>query len=156
MNESGQRLLDRIQADLLDATRRQDVIARETLRLLRSAIRYAEVERGRPLEEAEVYEVIARQIRQRRESIAEFEKGGRLDLAAKERSELEILGRYLPAQLSREEVAELARQVMAEVGASGPRDMGKVMARLMPRVRGRADGRLVSEVVQELLAREAH
>ncbi len=156
MNESGQRLLDRIQADLLDATRRQDVIARETLRLLRSAIRYAEVERGRPLEEAEVYEVIARQIRQRRESIAEFEKGGRLDLAAKERSELEILGRYLPAQLSREEVAELARQVMAEVGASGPRDMGKVMARLMPRVRGRAEGRLVSEVVQELLAREAH
>ncbi len=155
MSESGQRLLDRIQADLLDATRRQDVITRETLRLLRSAIRYAEVERGRPLEEAEVYEVIARQIRQRRESIAEFEKGGRSDLAAKERSELEILERYLPAQLSRDEVAELARQVIAEVGASGPRDVGKVMARLMPRVRGRAEGRLVSEVVQELLAGEA-
>lgn len=155
MSESGQRLLDRIQADLLDATRRQDVVARETLRLLRSAIRYAEVERGRPLEEAEVYEVIARQIRQRRESIAEFEKGGRSDLAAKERSELEILERYLPAQLSRDEVAELARQVIAEVEASGPRDVGKVMARLMPRVRGRAEGRLVSEVVQELLAGEA-
>ncbi len=154
MTEGGQQLQDRIQADLLEATRRQDVIARETLRMLRSAIRYAEVERGRRLEEAEIYEVIARQIRQRRESIAEFEKGGRPDLAAKERSELEVLERYLPAQLSREEVAELARQVIAEVGASGPRDIGKVMARLMPRVKGRAEGRLVSAVVQELLAGE--
>ncbi len=154
MTEGGQQLQDRIQADLLEATRRRDAIARETLRMLRSAIRYAEVERGRRLEEAEVYEVIARQIRQRRESIAEFEKGGRPDLAAKERSELEILERYLPAQLSREEVAELARQVIAEVGAAGPRDIGKVMARLMPRVRGRAEGRLVSAVVQELLAGE--
>jgi len=154
MSEGGQKLKDRIQADLLEATRRQDVITRETLRMLRSAIRYAEVERGHQLDEAEIYEVIARQIRQRRESIAEFEKGGREDLAARERSELEVLERYLPAQLTREEIVELARQVIEEVGASGPRDVGKVMGRLMPRVRGRADGRLVNAVVQELLAGE--
>jgi uncharacterized protein YqeY len=152
MSESGQKLKDRIQADLLEATRRQDVVTRETLRMLRSAIRYAEVERGHQLDEAEIYEVIARQIRQRRESIAEFEKGGREDLAARERSELEVLERYLPAQLTREEIVELARQVIEEVGASGPRDAGKVMGRLMPRVKGRADGRLVNAVVQELLA----
>lgn len=151
MTEDGQRLQERIHADLLEATRRGDVVTRETLRLLRSAIRYAEVERGRQLDEAEIYEVITRQIRQRRESIAEFEKGGRPDLAAKERSELEVLERYLPAQLTREEIVELARQVIAEVGAGGPRDVGKVMGRLMPRLRGRADGRLVSAVVQELL-----
>jgi uncharacterized protein YqeY len=155
MSEGGQKLKDRIQADLLEATRRQDVITRETLRMLRSAIRYAEVERGHQLDEAEIYEVIARQIRQRRESIAEFEKGGREDLAARERSELEVLERYLPAQLTREEIVELARQVIEEVGASGPRDVGKVMGRLMPRVRGRADGRLVNAVVQELLAGES-
>jgi len=152
MSEGGQKLKDRIQADLLEATRRQDVVTRETLRMLRSAIRYAEVERGHQLDEAEIYEVIARQIRQRRESIAEFEKGGREDLAARERSELEVLERYLPAQLTREEIVELARQVIEEVGASGPRDVGKVMGRLMPRVKGRADGRLVNAVVQELLA----
>lgn len=155
MSEGGQKLKDRIQADLLEATRRQDVITRETLRMLRSAIRYAEVERGHQLDEAEIYEVIARQIRQRRESIAEFEKGGREDLAARERSELEVLERYLPAQLTREEIVKLARQVIEEVGASGPRDVGKVMGRLMPRVRGRADGRLVNAVVQELLAGES-
>ena len=152
MSESGQKLKDRIQADLLEATRRQDVVTRETLRMLRSAIRYAEVERGHQLDEAEIYEVIARQIRQRRESIAEFEKGGREDLAARERSELEVLERYLPAQLTREEIVELARQVIEEVGASGPRDVGVVIGRLMPRVKGRADGRLVNAVVQELLA----
>ncbi len=156
MSEGGQKLKERIQADLLEATRRQDVVTRETLRMLRSAIRYAEVERGHQLDEAEIYEVIARQIRQRRESIAEFEKGGREDLVAKERSELEVLERYLPAQLTREEIVELARQVIEEVGASGPRDIGKVMGRLMPRVRGRADGRLVNAVVQELLAGESH
>ncbi len=154
MTEGGRKLQERIHADLLEATRRGDAVTRETLRLLRSAIRYAEVERGRPLDEAEIHEVIARQIRQRRESIAEFEKGGRADLAAKERAELEVLERYLPAQLSREEIAELARQVIEEVGARGPRDVGKVMGRLMPRLRGRADGRLVNAVVQELLGGE--
>lgn len=123
------------------------------LRLLRSAIHYAEVERGGPLDDEAVLGVIAKQVKQRRESIEEFGKGQRPDLVEKEEAELAILQEYLPPQASQEEVQAVALQVISEVGARGRQDMGKVMPQVLSRLRGKADGRLVSQVVQELLSR---
>ncbi len=131
--------------------RRGDQVKVSTIRFLRSALGYEEIARGRPLDDAAVLEVIARQVKQHRESIEQFRQGGREDLASKEEAELRVLLSYMPQQLSREELVELAKKVMAEVGARGPADKGKVMGRLMPQVRGKAEGSLVNQVVTELL-----
>jgi uncharacterized protein YqeY len=126
------------------------------LRAVKTAIRREEVagEEARALTEEEILTTIVQQAKQRRESIAEFARGGRQDLVAQEQAELAVLEAYLPRQLTREEVAERARRVIAEVGATGPRQMGLVMRPLMEELRGLADGKLVNQVVQELL-REA-
>ncbi len=144
-------LEQRINQDYMEAMRAGDELRKETLRFLRAAIKSAQIDKRAPLTEEEIWEIIKRQSKQRRESIEQFRKGNRGDLAAKEEAELAIIESYLPAQLSREEIEALARQVIAEVGAAGPRDLGKVMGKLMPQVKGRADGRLVNEVVRELL-----
>lgn len=144
-------LEQKINQDYMDAMRAGDELRKETLRFLRAALKSAQIDKRAPLTEEEIWEVIKRQAKQRRESIEQFRKGNRDDLAAKEEAELAIIESYLPAQLSREEIEALARQVIAEVGAAGPRDLGKVMGKLMPQVKGRADGRLVNEVVRALL-----
>lgn len=108
----------------------------------------------RELTEPEELEVLAREIKRRRDSIEQYERASRQDLAAKERAELNVLEQYQPRQLGRDEIVALARTAVAETGASGVRDMGKVMQRLMPDVRGRTDGRVVSQVVQSLLSGE--
>lgn len=123
-----------------------------TIRLLRSAIHYAEVDRRGPLDDDAVLSIIVRQVKQRRESIEEFKKGQRPDLVEKEEAEIAVLQRYLPAQASREEVEAVALQVISETGAHGKQDMGKVMPQVISRFRGKADGRLISQVVQELLS----
>jgi len=145
-------LLERLTADLKESLRQGDKLRSSVIRLAKAAIHNAEIAKGRPLEEGEVLEVLSRQVKQRRESITEFEKAGREDLLSKEKAELSILLEYLPQQLSREEIAAAVRQVIQEVGAQGPRDKGRVMGKLMPQLRGKAEGRLVSEVVDELLA----
>lgn len=144
-------LEQKINQDYMEAMRAGDELRKETLRFLRAALKSAQIDKRAPLTEEEIWEVIKRQAKQRRESIEQFRKGNRDDLAAKEEAELAIIESYLPAQLSREEIEALARQVIAEVGAAGPRDLGKVMGKLMPQVKGRADGRLVNEVVRALL-----
>lgn len=145
-------LLERLTSDLKESLRQGDKLRSSVIRLAKAAIHNAEIAKGRPLEEGEVLEVLSREVRKRRESIAEFEKVGRRDLLSKEKAELSILLEYLPQQLSREEIVKLARQVIQEVGAQGPQDKGRVMGKLMPQLRGKAEGRLVSEVVDELLA----
>lgn len=144
-------LHDKIMEDLKEALRSRDETRKSTLRMLRSAIRYREVEVQHPLSEDEVLEVIAKQVKQRRDSIEEYRKGGRQDLVDEESAELEILSAYLPRQLTREEIAELAQQAIHQTGATNMKQMGLVMNELMPQVKGRADGKLVNEVVRQLL-----
>lgn len=145
-------LKEQLANDLKDAIRQRDEPRKIAIRMTISAIKNAEIERGAALSEADVLTLVSREAKQRRESIAEFEKADRRDLVEKERAELEVLQSYLPAQVSRDEIAEAAREVIAEVGAGGPRDKGKVMPVLIGRLAGRAEGREINEVVTELLA----
>jgi len=147
-------LQDRLREELKEAMRRRDEVAVSTLRLLLSAIRNEEIALGVPkgqLDDPGVLKVVAREVKRRRESIEEFRRGQRPDLVAKEEAELAILEGYLPQKVSREEIVEAARRVIEEVGAKGPRDIGKVMPKLMAELRGRADGREVNAIVSELL-----
>lgn len=143
---------DRLMDDLKDAMRAGDQVRRETIRLLRAALHNARIEQGRPLTEAEELAVLQRQVKQRRESIEEFRRGGRQDLADREAQELAILERYLPTQLSPDEIEAEVRQAVTATGARGPREQGKVMSWLAPRLRGKADLSEVSRVVQRVLA----
>jgi len=143
---------DQLMADLKDALRNQDEAVKRTIRMALAALKNARVEKMADLTEAEMIAVLQRQVRQCEDAILDYQKGGRDDLVAEARAEIAILNRYLPQMMSREEIARLAREVIAQVGADSPRQMGQVMRELMPRVQGRADGRLVNEVVRELLA----
>ncbi|MBC7249378.1 MAG: GatB/YqeY domain-containing protein [Anaerolineae bacterium] len=145
-------LKQKLQDDLKQALRDHDNVRKSAIRLALAAITNAEVEKRRELDDGEVLAILSREVKQRRESVEEFRKGGRADLVAQEEAELQVLMAYLPAQLSREEIADRARQVIAEVGATSPAQMGEVMRRLMPTLRGQAEGRVVSEVVRELLS----
>ena len=145
-------LKDQLAEDLKDAMRQGDETRKTALRLTITAIKNAEVAAIKQFEDAEVIGVIGKQAKQRRESIEEYQKANRQDLAAKEAAELKVLETYLPAQMSREDVAAEASKVIEEVGAKGPGDKGRVMAALMPRLAGRADGKVVNEAVTELLA----
>jgi hypothetical protein len=145
-------LKEQLANDLKDAIRQRDEPRKTAIRMATWAIKNAEVEKGAALSEADVLTIVGKEAKQRRESIAEFEKAERRDLAEKERAELEFLQSYLPAQMSRDEIAEAAREVIAEVGAGGPGDKGKVMPVLIGRLAGRAEGREINEVVTELLA----
>ena len=122
-----------------------------TLRMLKAAIKNAEIAQGQLLEDASVTEVLSREVKRHRESIAEFAKANRHDAVGKEEAELAIILEYLPQQMSQEEIENISRQVMEEVGASSPQDKGKVMSKLMPQLKGKADGKLVNEVVMQLL-----
>ena len=144
-------LREQIDADIREAMRGRAQARLEALRFLKSAIQMAEKALGIPLEETAVVEVIAKQANDRRESIRMFQQGNRADLVAKESADLEILEAYLPARLTHDELVELVRAAIQEVGATSARDRGRVMGRLMPQVRGKADGAEVNELVAHLL-----
>jgi uncharacterized protein len=144
-------LADQLQNDLKDAMRSGDTNRRDTIRLALSAARNARIAAGKELDDSDMLAVLTKEAKQRQESIEEFGKAGRQDLVDKESAELAVLQGYLPEQLSREDVVEAARKIVDETGASGPRDIGKVMPPLMKELRGRADGKVVNEVVRELL-----
>lgn len=145
-------LKDRIQQALKEALKQQHTTELSTLRLLLSEVKNAEIAARKPADDDIVLEVIAREAKRRRESIEAFRQGNREDLVAKEEAELAILMTYLPAQMTRDEIVKAARQVVETVGAKGPGDKGRVMSQLMPQLKGKADGKLVSDVVTELLA----
>jgi uncharacterized protein YqeY len=145
-------LSERLNQAFKDALKQRQEVALSTLRMLRTAIRNKEVELKRQLTEEEIQAVIGTQAKQRREAIAEYAKAGRPDLANKEEEELSILLSFLPPQLSPEELERELSLIIAESGAAGPKDLGKVMKTAMTRFAGRADGKVVQEIVRRQLS----
>ena len=148
-------LTEQLQADMKTAMRDGDTLRRDTLRMAIAAAQNVAKDKRAPLTDEETLEVLGREVKKRRESIAAYESANRADLAAKEQAEIDILTPYLPEQLGEDEIRALAREAVAASGATSPKDMGRVMAGLMPTVKGRADGKLVSRIVNEELARTA-
>lgn len=148
-------LREKLEEDYKAAMKAKDTLRVSVIRMARSEIRNEEIAKRRSLTEEEIIEVIAREIKRRRESIEQFKQGGRTDLVEKETAEMQILLGYLPEQLTEDEIAGIAQEVIAELKATSKADKGRVMNALMPRVRGRADGRLVSEIVDRLLERSS-
>jgi uncharacterized protein YqeY len=143
-----EKLMDDFKAAMKGGDKRRKLV----ISLVRASIKNAEIAKQKTLDDAGVLDVIAKEARQRRESIAEFKKGNRPDLVAQEEAELAILLEYLPQQISREEIIAAARQVIKEVSAQGPGDKGKVMQKLMPQLKGKAEGSAINEIVTGLLS----
>ncbi len=145
-----------VKAKLQDALKQamisKDAARRDPLRLMMSAIKQVEVDERRTLTDDETLALLQREVKKRRESIDEARKAGRGDIAEEEIAEVAIIEEFLPQQLSRAEIEALAREAVQQTGATGAKDMGKVMGVLMPKVRGVADGKLVNEVVRDLLS----
>ena len=144
-------LYQRLDQAFKEAIKNHQPVAASTLRLLKTAIRYREVDVKRPLTEAELQATISTQAKQRREAMAEYTKAGRPELAKQEEEELSVLLSFLPPQLSPEEMAAEVTAVIAELGAAGPNDLGKVMKNAMARLAGRADGKVIREIAQQRL-----
>lgn len=144
-------LQEKLMEDLKAAMRAGDELRKSTLRMLRSAVGYREKDVQHSLSDEEVLDVIAKQVKQRQDSIAEYTKGRRQDLVDQERAEMEILMAYLPRQLTPEEIEELARAAIQNLEVTDLKQQGLVMKELLPQVKGRADGKTVNEVVRRLL-----
>jgi uncharacterized protein len=148
------KIQERIDSDLKESMRAKNASKVGVLRMLKSALKYAAIAKSASdaeLSDAEAAQVIRKQAKQRQDSIESFEKGGRVELAAKEKEELSILNAYLPKAMSTDELAALVRQTIAEVGATSKAQMGAVMKALQARVAGRADGKTLSQEVQRQL-----
>jgi uncharacterized protein YqeY len=145
-------LADRLVEDMKQAMKDKDKTRLSVIRMVRNAIKNAEIEAKRTLAEDEIIAVLQRELKQRRESLQAFETAGRTELADEVNQEIAVLMEYLPEPLSEEELRRIVRDTITEVGAAKKSDMGKVMAALMPKVKGRADGRKVNQMVQQLLS----
>ena len=144
-------LREQLEDDIRQAMRDRAKVRLDALRFLKSVVQQLEKTQGKNLDDPAMVEVVARQVNDRRESIRMFQQGNRADLVEKESAELTVLEEYLPPQLDQDELAQLVRETIAEVGATSAGDRGRVMGRLMPQVRGRADGTVVNELVTRLL-----
>jgi uncharacterized protein len=145
-------LKDRLDQDLKSAMREKAQLRLDTIRMLKSAIKYREIELMKPLDDAGVLQVVASEIKRRRDSVEQYRAGNRADLADKEEAEIALLQVYLPAQLSADELRAKVDEAVAKVGAQGPKDMGAVMKALLPEVQGRAEGKAVSDMVKARLS----
>jgi uncharacterized protein YqeY len=141
----------RLESDLKDALRAGDSLRKNTLRLALSSIRLAEIDRGSKLDESVVLAILQKEIKARNESIEDAQRAGRPELEEAARAEIKVLQDYLPQAISPEELEAQAKQAIADVGATSPREMGQVMKVLLPRLAGRATGDQVSQVVRKLL-----
>ena len=145
-------LKDQLDADLKSAMRDKDTVKLSVVRMLKSAVKYREIELMKPLDDGGVLQVIASEIKRHKDSVEQYRAGNRQDLVAKEEAEIAVLVAWLPVQLSEAEVRAKVEAAVAAVGAKGPKDMGAVMKALLPEVQGRADGKLVSELVKARLS----
>lgn len=144
-------LKERLQEDWKIAMKSKESFKAGVISMARAAVLQSEKTDGKALDDEQVIAVLSKEVKQRRESIAEFEKGNRPDLVDQTNKEIEILLDYLPQQLAEDEIIEIVRAAVIEVGANSIKDMGKVMAVVQPRVKGRADGKIVSQIVKEQL-----
>jgi uncharacterized protein len=145
-------LKDQLDADLKASMRDKDTVRLSVIRMLKSAIKYREIEAMKPLDDAGVLQVVTGEIKRHKDSVEQFRAGNRPELVQKEEAEIVVLQGYLPAQLGEAELKALVEAAVVKAGASGPRDMGAVMKALLPDVQGKADGRLVSELVKARLS----
>jgi len=145
-------LRDQVNADLMAAMKAKDAGRLSALRMLKAAIMNKDVEKGRDLEDAEVLQVVASLVKQRRDSIEQFSKAGRTDLVEKETGEITVLEHYLPPAATADEIEAAVKAAIVETGAASPKDMGKVMKAVMPKLAGKnADGKAVNEIVRRTL-----
>jgi uncharacterized protein YqeY len=144
-------LKEQLTADMKDAMKNKEKERLAVIRMVRGAIRQQEIDGQKELGDEDVIAVISKEVKMRRDSIEEFQKGGREDLVEKTQAEIDVLLPYLPAQLSEDEVRELVKAAVEQTGAATPKDMGKVMGVLMPKVKGRADGKMVNTIVKSFL-----
>jgi len=145
-------LKERLDADLKTAMKEKDAVRLSTVRLLKSAIKYREIELAKALDDAEIQGVLASEVKRRRDSVEQYRAGNRPDLADKEEAEIRVLQGYMPAPLSPDELKAKVEEAVQRVGAAGPKDMGAVMKALLPEVAGRAEGKTVSELVRARLS----
>ena len=142
---------DTLTNDMKEAMKAKEKDRLAVIRMVRGAIKQIEIDSKKELDDETVIGVISKEVKMRKDSVEEFKKGGREDLVAKTEAEIAVLMPYLPQQLSEDEIRSLVRAAVEQVGASSPKDMGKVMGVLMPKVKGRADGTLVNTIVKEAL-----
>jgi uncharacterized protein len=145
-------LKDQLDADLKSAMIAKDTVRLSVVRMLKSAVKYREIELMKPLDDAGVLQVITSEIKRHKDSVEQYRAGNRQDLVDQEEAEIRVLQTWLPAQLSEEALRALVDAAVTSTGAAGPRDMGKVMKALQPEVTGKADGKLVSELVKARLS----
>lgn len=144
-------LLETLNADMKQAMKDKNKEALSVIRMVKSTVMNEQISLGHDLTPEEELTVLSREVKQRQDSLAEFEKGGREDLAAGIRSELTILAKYLPAQLTEEEIVAIVAAAIKQTGATGPKDMGKVMGVVTPQIKGKADGKVVADLVKATL-----
>lgn len=142
---------DKLKEDLKTAMKEKDSIRKNVVQLIKAGVLQVEKDKQITLDDEGVLDVIAKQLKQRRDSLPDYEKSGREDLIAQLKREMDILMEYLPAQLSEEELVEIVKEAVASTGASSVKDMGKIMAAVMPKTKGRADGREINRIARELL-----
>ncbi|MFN4182058.1 MAG: GatB/YqeY domain-containing protein [bacterium] len=145
-------LSEKIDEDYRNALKQRDALTCDVLRMLKSTLKNLQIEKGRTLQDEEILQAVSREAKKRKEAIAEFEKSQRLDLKEKEEKELAILSRYLPQQLSDDELLTIIREVAEQIQPRGQKDFGKMMKEVMAKVKGKAEGSKVSELVRSFLS----
>lgn len=145
-------LADKLLADMKEAMKGHEKIRLSTIRMVRAAIKDAEINKRVELTDDEILDIITRQVKFRRDAIPDYEKANRPDSVQQLQDEIKVLQSYLPKQLSEEEIRTVIRDTIQETGALGPQDMGKLMKNLMPKLKGRADGKQINQLVKEMLS----
>lgn len=145
-------LLNQIDRQLIQAMKQNNTVTRDTLRLLKTAIKNRSIQKGHELADEEIFEVLVKEVKQRHDSIKAFESAGRTELAEQEKAELAVIMPYLPEPIDKAELVRLIDQTLAQTGAKVMSDMGKVMSQLIPQIQGRADTNLASQLVRERLS----
>ncbi|MFW6282866.1 MAG: GatB/YqeY domain-containing protein [Minisyncoccales bacterium] len=145
-------LKKQIQEDLKEALKAKEKDKISVLRMINASIKNKEIDKKEELSNDEIIQIISKEIKKRKEGLKEFEKAKREETVEKEKKQLKIIEKYLPEQMSKEEIEELAEKIIKEVGAKGMSDMGKVMEKIMPKTKGKADGKVVSSIVRKKLS----